>query len=157
MGLDVAVSAELPFPPALVAAYTADPDHDTTWYANIREVEWLSPRPLAVGSRVARVASFLGMRIAYTYVVRSWEPGRSLVLEADDAPFPMRTAYTWEEVPGGTRMEIRNTGGPTGLLALTGGLMAARMRRELTADLARLGRVLSQRPPNGNDASGSAP
>jgi hypothetical protein len=43
-----------------VAGFAADPDNVTRWYANIKSVEWLSPPPLHVGSRLSFVASFLG-------------------------------------------------------------------------------------------------
>lgn len=143
MPLDVAVSAVLDAPRAQVAAWTADPENDTTWYRAIREVRWITPPPLAVGSRVARVAVFLGRRLAYTYVVDAWVPGERLELSAVDGPFPMRTIYEWADAGAGrTRMTIRNVGGPTGFMAPLTPLMAWQVRRALAADLAHLAAVL---------------
>ncbi len=66
---------------------------------------------------------------------------------AVDSPFPMQTHYTWEDAEGGCRMTLRNVGGPTGLPGrLLGGLMARRMRAEMTQDLARLEAVLADTP-----------
>jgi hypothetical protein len=75
VAVDVFCEIEIARPRAEVAAYAADPDNATAWYRNIKTVEWRSPRPLIVGSRIAFVAVFLGRRIAYTYEVREHVPG----------------------------------------------------------------------------------
>jgi hypothetical protein len=73
--VSVASWIEIARPRVAVADYAADPDNATDWYENIETVQWRSPRPLAVGSRIAFVAAFLGRRIAYTYEVREHVPG----------------------------------------------------------------------------------
>ncbi len=67
--VDVTVERTLPQPRDRVAAYAADPEFETTWYANIQVVDWVSNPPLAVGTRIRRVAHFLGRRFGYTYEV----------------------------------------------------------------------------------------
>ena len=144
MPVDVTVTTEIARPRAAVAAWCCDPDNDTAWYVNIKEVTWLSDKPARVGTKVARVAYFLGKRIAYTYVVEELEPGERLVMSAIDSPFPMTTTYTWEDAgDGATRMFLRNQGEPTGFFGmLTGPLMAMQMRSATTKDLARLKQLL---------------
>jgi uncharacterized protein YndB with AHSA1/START domain len=121
-----------------VAAYAGDPTHAPDWYANISSVEWRTPPPLGVGSRMDFVATFLGRRLAYTYEVAELEPGRRLVMRTADGPFPMETTYTWDPVDGGTRMTLRNRGRPSGFSAAVGPFMAAAMRRANRRDLAAL-------------------
>jgi hypothetical protein len=67
MVVDIVSEITIARPRAEVAAYAADPDNATAWYENIKRVEWASPPPLTVGSRLAFVARFLGRRLAYTY------------------------------------------------------------------------------------------
>ncbi len=139
MAVDVQCEIEIPRPRAEVAAYASDPDHATAWYANIKQVHWETPRPLAVGSRLAFVASFLGRRLAYTYEIRELVPGERLVMSTAQGPFPMETTYTWDDAPSGsTRMTLRNRGEPAGFAKLTAPVVTRAMRRAMTGDLRRL-------------------
>jgi hypothetical protein len=82
-----------------VADYVSDPDNATTWYENIKKVEWKSPKALKVGARVAFEARFMGRTMAYTYEIKEYLPGRSLVMSTAVRPFPMETSYTFSEPP----------------------------------------------------------
>ena len=143
MPVDVVTDTVIARPRAIVAAYACDPDNATAWYANIKAVEWRTERPLAVGSRIAFVAQFLGRRLAYTYEVRELVPGERFVMSTAEGPFPMETTYTWADGPGGgTRMTLRNQGEPAGFSRLVAPLMAGAMRRANRKDLRRLKAVL---------------
>jgi uncharacterized membrane protein len=137
----VAVSTEIEIarPRDEVAAYAADPRNVTAWYENIQNVEWRSEPPLAVGSRLAFVARFLGRRLEYVYEVRELEPGERLVMATADGPFPMETIYEWSDGTGdGTRMRLRNRGNPSGFSKLAAPVLASAMRRANEKDLRRL-------------------
>ena len=144
--VDVETEIVIAKPRTEVAAYVADADNATAWYKNIKAIEWKSPKPLALGSRVAFVAKFLGRRLAYTYEVRELTPGERLVMSTDAGPFPMETTYTWEDARGGgTRMKLRNRGEPSGFGKVAGPMMARAMRRANEKDLARLKGILEGR------------
>jgi hypothetical protein len=137
---------EIDRPRSEVAAYASDPDNATAWYENIKAVEWKSPKPVAVGSRIAFVAQFLGRRLAYTYEVKSLVPGERLVMSTAEGPFPMETTYIWEDTAsGGTKMTLRNQGEPSGFSKVAAPVMAAAMRRANRKDLARLKAMLEAR------------
>lgn len=145
MAVDVQTQIEIGRPRADVAAYAADPSNATDWYRNIERVEWKTSPPLAVGSRVAFVATFLGRRLVYTYEVREYVPDERLVMSTADGPFAMETTYVWSDTAaGGTRMALRNRGEPTGFSRLVAPAMAAAVRRANRKDLARLKRKLER-------------
>ena len=143
MAVDVVTETIIERPCAEVAAYAGDPSNTPEWYANIASVRWQTEPPVAIGSRVAFVARFLGRKLAYTYEVVEWIPGQRLVMRTAHGPFPMETSYTWQPVDGArTRMTLRNRGEPAGFGRLAAAVMAAAMRRANEKDLANLKRLL---------------
>ena len=144
MPVDVTTWTEIARPRAEVAAFAADPGNAPRWYENIDSVRWETVPPVAVGSRIAFVARFLGRQLAYTYEVRDLVPDERLVMSTAEGPFPMETTYTWTDVGGGTRMALRNRGEPAGLTKLASPAVAAAMRRANRKDLAQLKRLLER-------------
>ena len=146
MPVDVVSEIEIARPRAEVAAYACDPDTATEWYENIESVEWRTPRPLAVGSRLAFVAAFLGRRLEYTYEVREHVPGERFVMSTAQGPFPMETTYTFADASvGATRMTLRNRGEPAGFAKVAAPVMARAMKRANGKDLRRIKEILEAR------------
>lgn len=139
MDVDVLTETVIRRPLEIVADYTIDPGHAPEWYVNIVRVEWETPPPLAVGSRLAFVARFLGRTLAYTYEIVDLVPRERLVMRTAQGPFPMETTYTFApEGDAATRMTLRNRGTPSGFAGLAAPALARAMRRASTLDLARL-------------------
>ncbi len=145
MPVDVSSTIEISLPREVVAAFAAQPDNAPRWYANIKSVEWKTPPPLCVGSRITFVANFLGRRMAYTYEVAELLPNERMVMRTAEGPFPMETTYSWEATAGGgTRMTLRNRGNPSGFSRLVAPFMTMAIRRANRSDLERLKEVLNQ-------------
>jgi len=146
VAVDVLTEIVIDRPCPEVAAFAGDPSHAPQWYVNIASVEWRTPPPVAVGSRMDFVARFLGRRLAYTYEVVELTPGERLVMRTAQGPFPMETTYTWQPVEAGrTRMTLRNRGEPAGFAKVTGPVMASAIGRANRKDLANLKRILESR------------
>jgi len=147
MPVDVVTEIVIDRPVSAVAAYAADPTNAPKWYVNIKSVDWKTPPPVQVGSRMAFVAQFLGRRLEYTYEIVELVPDQRLVMRTSEGPFPMETSYTWEAFgPNATRMTLRNRGEPRGFAKITAPLMAGAMRNATRKDLRHLKRLLEAQP-----------
>jgi hypothetical protein len=146
VAVDVETSIEIDCPRVVVAAFVSNPDNATRWYVNIKSIDWETPPPAVVGSRIAFVAQFLGRRIAYTYEVRGIVSDERFVMGTAQGPFPMETTYSWHDTEsGGTLMTLRNAGEPSGFGKMAAPMMAASMRRANQKDLERLKAILEDR------------
>jgi uncharacterized membrane protein len=146
--VDVSVETVIGRPRSVVAAYAADPDNATAWYANIRSVQLKTPRPLALGSRFEFTAAFLGRTLTYTYEVVDFVPDQRFVMRTAEGPFPMETTYEWADVAtDSTLMKLRNRGEPSGFSGIAAPMMARAMKRANTRDLERLKAILESTDP----------
>jgi uncharacterized membrane protein len=137
MDVDVLTDIEIDRPRWEVADYVSNPDNATRWYENITKVEWKSPKPLKVGSKVAFEAQFMGKKLEYTYEITEHVPGESLVMRTASGPFQMQTSYRFSDTPsGGTKLELRNLAHDPA--------MASAIERENRKDLARLKSILEE-------------
>ena len=137
MSIDVTAEVLVGRPREEVAAYMTDPANDPEWIGGLRTARVLGGGPLAEGSRVARVASFMGRKVEYVNEITALEPGRTLDMRSVKAPFPMHITYSFEDRDGGTLVRNHVRGGG-GLFSLGSPLFAPVVRRNVQKDLERL-------------------
>jgi len=126
-----------------VAAYVLDWRNDPKWIGGIGESRLATAEPFGIGSRVERVAKFLGKRIEYVNEVEELEPDARLVMHSVKAPFPMRITYGFADARGGTRVSVRVEGDPAPYYRIAGAVLSALVKRSVSRDLARLERLLT--------------
>lgn len=146
--IDVVATTTIEAPRDDVARYVIDHRNDPVWIGGITESELLGEPPVAVGSRVRRVASFMGKRIEYVNEVTRLEPGALLEMRSIKSPFPMIVTYAFETAGRGTRTSVRVQGDPSALYRLAGHLVSKRVRRSVEGDLGTLKRLLEARRPS---------
>jgi len=145
MSIDVRAEVLIRRPRDEVAAYMTDPAHDPVWIGGISEARLVGDPPLRAGSRVARVASFLGRRMEYVNEVVELAPDR-LDMRSVVAPFPMRVTYGFADRDGATAVSNHVRGDARGFFSLASPLLAPLVRRSVQRDLDRLRDILEARP-----------
>ena len=146
MKSDITAEVRVARPPGEVAAYMTDPANDPEWIGGVSEARLEGDPPVRPGSRVARVAGFLGKRIEYVNEVLALD-AEHLDMRSVVAPFPMHITYSFVPDGGdGTTVRNRVRGESGGFFALLGPLLAPMVRRSVQKDLERLRDVLEARP-----------
>lgn len=126
-----------------VAQYAADPNNAMEWYKNIISVQWKTPKPITLNSKIAFKAKFLGKNLSYTYEVVYFDPIQKLVMKTKEGPFPMMTTYSWSKIDENTtRMILTNKGNPKGFSKLFAPFMELMMKSANKKDLKKLKEIL---------------
>ncbi|HZY37781.1 MAG TPA: SRPBCC family protein [Mucilaginibacter sp.] len=145
MKIDVVSDISINAPLEYVAGYASNPENASEWYVNIKSAEFLTTKPIDIGSQVAFRAKFLGRQLEYVYEVVEWQPLEKLVMITANGPFPMQTTYTWEKIGSGkTKMFLRNTGEPSGFSKFVAPFMAFAIKRANKKDLEQLKKILEK-------------
>ena len=125
-----------------VAAYLRDPGNDPAWIGGLRSAGLVTEPPVDVGSRVERVASFLGRRVEYVNEITELS-GTRLAMRSVRSPFPMRVTYGYDDAgDAATEVSVRVEGDASRLYRLADPLLAVLVRRSVRRDLRTLKRLL---------------
>jgi uncharacterized membrane protein len=147
MPIDVTAQATIARPREEVAAFAMEAENDTRWIGGISSARRLTEGPTAVGTRVERVAHFLGRRIEYVMEVVDLVPSEQIVMRSIKSPFPMRVTYSFADADAATVARVRVEGGGEGFYRIAGGLMAPMVKRNIQADVKRLKEIMETAPP----------
>jgi len=164
MGVDVTVEQRIERPRDDVARFAMDPANDTRWILALDSARVLPGRAgggggaggggVGVGTRVARLAGFLGRRIEYVNEIEEYDPPRRLAMRSVKAPFPMTVVYEFEEAgEGATLARIRAGGDTRGFYSVAGPLLNQMVKRGISRDLEAL-KDLMERKWGGVEAEG---
>jgi hypothetical protein len=145
MAIDVTAESTIARGREYVAAFAMEAENDTRWIGGISSARRLTQGPTAIGTRVERVAHFLGRRVEYVMEVVELEPSERIVMRSIRSPFPMQVTYSFEDADAATVARVE--GGPEGFYRIAGGLMAPAVKRNIQADVKRLKQIMESTPP----------
>ena len=146
MVIDVSSHIQIRRPRDEVGAYALNLDNARKWVGNLSSLEWITPPPLAVRSRISLVTELFGHRLKAAYEIVSLAPAERLVMRAE-RPFPIEVRYTLESITAAsTHMAVRGRADPGGFLRLLTPMIAEELRESYHGDLLRLKRILESEP-----------
>ena len=130
-----------------VASYATNPANDPVWISGIVEAKMLTEPPVAEGTQVERVATFLGKRIQYVLEIVQWTPQSLMAMRSIKGPFPMEVSYEFEDSPDGgpepvTLARIHVQGETRGFFKIAGPVLAQGVKRSITKDLKALKKIM---------------
>jgi ligand-binding SRPBCC domain-containing protein len=126
--------------------YVSDVGNFPEWTAHTLEVRKDPAGPPQQSDRFTLAIKSVGRRFETPYERTSYEPNRRYTDRAVGGPIPnQRWDYTFQEVPGGTRLTRAVEAEPAGLLKLLEPLQRRTVQRQLRTDLKTLKDVLEAR------------
>lgn len=130
--------------PADVYAYMDDVSREKEWQPNLVSAQQDPVGPTRVGTTKRYVSEFLGRRVENTYRILEMDPAHRVVQETlPGSSASIRSEVRWEPVPEGTRVTLAVDATPKGLMRLLpSALVESTTKKELSASLARLKRIL---------------
>ncbi len=146
MTISLTISVTINRPRDEVAEFVMDPRNDPDWLSGIVSAKALDELPLKVGSKVERMAKFLGRPMDYVTEVVEYDPPRTLVMRTVKSPFPMKVRYEFEEKEGATLVRNVVEGEPGGFYGIAGPLLARSVKSSIKKDLNALKGRLERGP-----------
>jgi len=139
-------SIEINRPQKEVFNYVSEVGNYPEWMAHALEVRKDTAGPPQQSDRFTLAIKSVGRRFETPYERISYEPNRRYSDRAVGGPIPnQRWDYTFQEVPGGTRLRRAVEAKPGGLVRLLEPLQKRSVKRQLRKDLQTLKDLLEAR------------
>ena len=144
--IDFTVETQIARPADEVFAYATDPEQLPTWQTNTISSIPQDDAPLRVGSRLREVHRGPGGKEFESLVeVTEYDPGRTFALHVIEGT-PVDARLTFEPAGNGTLVRFRAFGRLPGAMRVAQPLLGRMLRRQFTAQVATLKRVLEEAP-----------
>ena len=119
-----------------------DPTRGTEWRESAVSAEWTSEPPHGVGSTIKALDKVLGREVASTQEVTAWDSPNQYGIKGASGPMSFELTLTLEAHDNGTKATMTVEAESGGLFKIAENLFAKQMKKQVTADMAGLKRVL---------------
>ncbi len=140
--INVEVSPVINRPVEEVFAFMVDIKKRPQWISEGVEEHWTPEGPVGVGSTFRTVRRFMGRGIETERVVTEYEPDRKFTYKTTGSRISVEVSTAFEEVPGGTKVNVLAQGGISGVFKITEPLFGRAVKRVLKAELGNFKNLL---------------
>jgi len=125
-----------------VFAFVTDPSNNAKWQEGLIESRLESAGPVALGSKITDVRTFIGRKLESKLEVTAYEPGKRVSLKVVKGPLPFEVTQTFQAEAGGTKLDFVAQGEPGGFFKLAEGMVRKQLEAQLVTNAERLKKVL---------------
>lgn len=128
-----------------VFAYVSDLTNGPEWQTGLIEVRKTTIEPRGIGTRYTFVRKFLGRKLEASNEFTTYEPNNIVTFKTTSGPMSVEASYRFQPEPAGTRVTCQIEMKPEGFSKLAEPLIAASIRREMSAEFGYLKDLLENR------------
>lgn len=128
-----------------VFAYVSDLTNAPEWQTGLIEVRKDTAAPLGVGAKFTFVRKFLGRKLEASNEFTAYKPNEIITFVTTTGPMVVVASYLFGTEPEGTRVSCHLEMKPQGFSRLAEPLIAASIRREMSAEFGYLKDLLESR------------
>ncbi|MBK8137262.1 MAG: SRPBCC family protein [Chloroflexi bacterium] len=128
-----------------VFAYVSDLANGPEWQTGLIEVRKETAAPLGIGTQFTFVRKFLGRKLEAGNKFTAYKPNEIVTFVTTTGPMLVEASYRFGAEPEGTRVTCHLEMKPRGFSRLAEPLIAASIRREMSAEFGYLKDLLESR------------
>lgn len=128
-----------------VFAYVSDLTNGAEWQTGLIEVRKTTAAPLGVGAQFTFVRKFMGRKLEASNVFTVYSPNEIITFVTTTGPMAVEASYLFRTEQEGTRVTCQIEMKPSGFSRLAEPLIAASVRREMSAEFGYLKDLLESR------------
>ncbi len=140
--IEIELSVIAAVAPAAAWEVISNFERNPEWQQGMESCRWLTPPPLALGSRYEQRAGFLGREIVSIFEVVELEPGRRITIDTIKGTFPITVTRAVAPRDTGCAITAQVRGDADGWFRLAGPLLRVLVKRSVAGDYARLKELL---------------
>jgi uncharacterized membrane protein len=126
-----------------VFEYISDPNNAIDWLKNTISIQWKTPKPVQLNSKIAVKTNYFGKEMFYMYEVVFIEEGKKIMMKTKEGFLPMMTTYHCIDVDENTTLvKIDVKGNPTGFLKYFSLIINMVMKNSYKKSLLKLKKIV---------------